>query len=30
MLVAMGRLGKKVGLGFYRWTDGGPVPEPWD
>jgi 3-hydroxybutyryl-CoA dehydrogenase len=29
-LVASGRLGKKVGLGFYRWTDSGPVPEPWD
>jgi len=29
-LVARGRLGKKVGVGFYRWTDGGPVPEPWD
>jgi 3-hydroxybutyryl-CoA dehydrogenase len=27
-LVAGGRLGKKVGLGFYRWTDAGPVPEP--
>jgi 3-hydroxybutyryl-CoA dehydrogenase len=29
-LVAMGRLGKKVGLGFYRWTESGPVPEPID
>ena len=29
-LVARGRFGKKVGLGFYRWTDSGPVPEPWD
>jgi len=27
-LVAMGRLGKKVGVGFYRWTDAGPVAEP--
>ncbi len=27
-LVAQGRLGKKVGLGFYRWTESGPVPEP--
>src|SRR5213078_799485 len=25
-LVAAGRLGKKVGLGFYRWTESGPVP----
>jgi 3-hydroxybutyryl-CoA dehydrogenase len=29
-LVAQGRLGKKVGIGFYRWTDAGPVPEPLD
>jgi 3-hydroxybutyryl-CoA dehydrogenase len=29
-LVSMGRLGKKVGLGFYRWTDSGPVAEPWE
>jgi 3-hydroxybutyryl-CoA dehydrogenase len=29
-LVAMGRLGKKVGVGFYRWTDAGPVPEAWE
>jgi 3-hydroxybutyryl-CoA dehydrogenase len=29
-LVSMGRLGKKVGVGFYRWTDSGPVPEPWE
>jgi 3-hydroxybutyryl-CoA dehydrogenase len=29
-LVTLGRLGKKVGVGFYRWTDGGPVPEPWE
>jgi 3-hydroxybutyryl-CoA dehydrogenase len=28
-LVAQGRLGKKVGVGFYRWTESGPVPEPW-
>ncbi len=28
-LVAKGRLGKKVGVGFYRWTESGPVPEPW-
>ena len=27
-LVAKGRLGKKVGVGFYRWTAAGPVPEP--
>jgi 3-hydroxybutyryl-CoA dehydrogenase len=24
-MVRAGRLGKKVGLGFYRWTDAGPV-----
>ncbi|MCA9593409.1 MAG: 3-hydroxyacyl-CoA dehydrogenase family protein [Myxococcales bacterium] len=24
-MVRAGRLGKKVGLGFYRWTDDGPV-----
>jgi 3-hydroxybutyryl-CoA dehydrogenase len=29
-LVSMGRLGKKVGVGFYRWTDSGPVAEPWE
>ena len=29
-LVTTGRLGKKVGLGFYRWTESGPVPEPLD
>ena len=29
-LVTKGRLGKKVGLGFYRWTESGPVPEPLD
>jgi 3-hydroxybutyryl-CoA dehydrogenase len=29
-LVAKGRLGKKVGLGFYRWTESGPVPAPLD
>lgn len=27
-MVRAGRLGKKSGVGFYRWTDGGPVPEP--
>jgi 3-hydroxybutyryl-CoA dehydrogenase len=26
-MVRAGRLGKKTGLGFYRWTDAGPVPE---
>lgn len=25
-MVRAGRVGKKVGLGFYRWTDAGPVP----
>lgn len=25
-MVRAGRLGKKVGLGFYRWTPDGPVP----
>jgi 3-hydroxybutyryl-CoA dehydrogenase len=25
-MVRAGRLGKKVGVGFYRWTDAGPVP----
>ncbi len=25
-MVRAGRLGKKVGIGFYRWTDAGPVP----
>lgn len=25
-MVRAGRLGKKSGLGFYRWTDTGPVP----
>ena len=25
-MVRAGRLGKKVGLGFYRWTDKGPEP----
>src|SRR5260221_2817127 len=29
-LVAKGRLGKKVGVGFYRRTDAGPVAEPWE
>jgi 3-hydroxybutyryl-CoA dehydrogenase len=24
-MVRAGRLGKKVGLGFYRWTENGPV-----
>jgi 3-hydroxybutyryl-CoA dehydrogenase len=27
-MVRAGRLGKKVGLGFYRWTDEGAVPAP--
>ena len=27
-LVRAGRLGKKSGEGFYRWTDKGPVPSP--
>ncbi len=27
-MVRAGRLGKKVGLGFYRWTADGPVPAP--
>jgi 3-hydroxybutyryl-CoA dehydrogenase len=27
-MVRAGRLGKKVGLGFYRWTEAGPIPEP--
>jgi 3-hydroxybutyryl-CoA dehydrogenase len=27
-MVRAGRLGKKVGIGFYRWTDEGPVPAP--
>jgi 3-hydroxybutyryl-CoA dehydrogenase len=26
-MVRAGRLGKKVGIGFYRWTDQGPVPD---
>ncbi len=25
-MVRAGRVGKKVGLGFYRWTESGPVP----
>ena len=25
-MVRAGRLGKKVGIGFYRWTENGPVP----
>jgi 3-hydroxybutyryl-CoA dehydrogenase len=25
-MVRAGRLGKKVGIGFYRWTEEGPVP----
>jgi 3-hydroxybutyryl-CoA dehydrogenase len=25
-MVRAGRLGKKVGIGFYRWTGEGPVP----
>ncbi len=29
-LVALGRFGKKVGIGFYRWTESGPVPESWE
>ncbi len=29
-LVTMGRLGKKAGIGFYRWTESGPVPEAWE
>jgi 3-hydroxybutyryl-CoA dehydrogenase len=29
-LVSMGRHGKKVGVGFYRWTDAGPVAEAWE
>lgn len=27
-MVRAGRLGKKSGIGFYRWTDDGPVPAP--
>jgi 3-hydroxybutyryl-CoA dehydrogenase len=27
-MVRAGRLGKKTGLGFYRWTDAGPEPAP--
>jgi len=27
-MVRAGRLGKKSGVGFYRWTADGPVPEP--
>jgi 3-hydroxybutyryl-CoA dehydrogenase len=27
-MVRAGRIGKKAGLGFYRWTDEGPVPAP--
>ncbi len=27
-MVRAGRLGKKTGLGFYRWTPDGPVAEP--
>jgi 3-hydroxybutyryl-CoA dehydrogenase len=27
-MVRAGRLGKKSGVGFYRWTTDGPVPEP--
>jgi 3-hydroxybutyryl-CoA dehydrogenase len=25
-MVRAGRLGKKTGLGFYRWTEAGPEP----
>jgi 3-hydroxybutyryl-CoA dehydrogenase len=28
-LVRAGRLGKKTGIGFYRWTDKGPEPAPF-